>query len=282
MLHLTASLLVCLVILASSFLSVANAELFDPKKCHLVDYLPPSRSFLFRGNQPSIKNAATGGKETFAHNEVYNTMTARAESQANATFPPASKVYIVDISFEWPFESGQSASKDFFAKNPKLGEYLEWILVGSVVNPQTISGSEIDAMLRNGSVWKFDQIPERLQTLRNMMMAGPPAGYEALAVYAHCAGGCDRTGEFMMSYQMSYAPKYTNGRFPGNFSALYAQDSTMSYGCGRASNYFCSSSAAFYCEYYNMFNASKDGVRPYPDCLKAFNCKTFGGCEPTL
>lgn len=269
-------LLLAAMILCCSCSYVAHAELFDADKFHLVDYMPQSNAFLFRGNQPSIK--LSNGKETFAYNEVLSAMSARAQSQANVTFPPANRVYIVDISFEWPFESGVLPNMEFFAANPKLGKFMEWILIGQVLEPNSVSEQERNELLQNGTLWKTDKIPERLQLLRQMMMAGPPEGYSALGIVGHCSAGCDRTGEFMMAYQMTYAPKYTNGRL-ANFTQIYDQDCTLDYGCGRCSNYFGTSGAAWYCLYWSMFNATQSGAKPFTDCMTPYKCELFKSCK---
>jgi hypothetical protein len=163
-----AFLIVCILFAAI----LSNAETFDPRRCHLVDFNAATNSFFFRGNQPSV---GTKDKITFAYDQVVTTLGERAASFNISSFPALNsgkKLYLVDISFEWPFESGQVQSMEFFAKNPSLGEYVEWILIGDVIEPQWVSPADRIAFLENGTLWKDNKIIERIQKVKAMLAAG--------------------------------------------------------------------------------------------------------------
>ena len=48
--------------------------------------------------------------------------------------------------------------------------------------------------MANGSVWAVDQVPTRVEALQKMLNTAYP---RYAAIYVHCEGGCDRTGEFV-------------------------------------------------------------------------------------
>lgn len=259
--------LAVIVIVASN----AFAEDISLEKIHVVEHFPNSRSFLFRGNAP-----LTGSKEnvTFAYDKLYKYMATKAQTEANATLPPASKTYIVDITFENIFDKGYNVEYEFWANpaNAQKGKYLEWLLVGDLIWPAWVSPTERNKMIENGTIWVIDKIPQRLRQVRQMLRDGPPQGYDALAIYCHCAGGCDRTGEFITSYEMAFHYRPT-------LLEQYKRDCSSAYGCGRCPDFWTTGGIAWYCLAFNLFNSSTSRP-PLPDCLTAYECKLFGGCEP--
>jgi len=128
-------------------------------------------------------------------------------------------------------------------------------------------------MISNGSVWKVDQIPERIAKVQSMIHSATPIGPStatAVAVLIHCSAGCDRTGEFIGSYRMQY-------EFPStpylNASDIYVADVAE---CGRAPDYWATSALQWFC--FDVEYAS--GGSELGDCLKFAKCTDLKHCEP--
>lgn len=261
-------------------LHVVHSESIDYNRVHLVDAQSsrgtgqPANSFLFRGNAP-LTTSPTTGEITFAYDLLLNYSRTRALA-ANQTFPSDNaKVYLVDITFENIFDSYFENEALFWSNstNAAKGKYIHWELLGAVEWATGMSTAEQDAMIRDGTVWKEDQIPTRIQLVRDMLLAGPPSddAYDALVVYVHCAGGCDRTGEFVGSYRMNYFHTL-------QLQPIYAMDVEE---CGRAPDYFASGALGWFCLTWNVYNATALRLPPMTDCLSAYSCSLFGSCNAT-
>lgn len=261
-----------LFVLLVGFALFARAEDINFNRVHLVDaqYGNESsftNSFLFRGNAPLVNKS-----KEFAYTEMMSYMRERATA-ANYSFPASNDdVYLIDITFENVFDGGFEVESEFWSNpsNSVKGHYEQWELLGAVLWANDLSTAEQDKMIRDGDIWKEDKLPSRVQLMRKMLLGGPPAGYKVLAVYVHCAGGCDRTGEFVGAYRMSFF--HTPELRP-----IYAMDVSE---CGRAPDYFASGALGWYCLQWNLFN-STSGEPPMPDCLDAYTCKPFGSCNAT-
>lgn len=267
-----------LVIALATVLPTVNAETIDFNKVHLVDAQSSrgsgyaSNSFLFRGNAPLVNSPSTG-EPVFAYDEVLNYTRTRV-AEANGTFPANnSLVYLVDITFENVFDKFFENEALFWANatNADKGKYLHWELLGAVEWATGMTTAEQDAMIQAGTVWKEDQVPVRIQLVRDMLLNGPPSGYDALVVYVHCAGGCDRTGEFVGSYRMNFF-------HTAQLAPIYAQDVQE---CGRAPDYFASGALGWFCLTWNLYNATALSLPPMTDCLTAYTCKLLGSCTAT-
>ncbi len=92
-------------------------------------------------------------------------------------------------------------------------------------------------------------------------------GFErAAAIYVHCEGGCDRTGELVGAYRMRY--------FNTNVTEMYAEDVSE---CGRAPNYFATNGLEWFCLYFGEnFNGPTGST-----CTSFASCELFGKCKPT-
>jgi hypothetical protein len=239
------------------------------RKVHVVDHLPGSRAYFFRGDQPAARNDTTG-KWAVDFPAWTETLRRRAREQLNETLPP--KLYLIDVTFENLGDGGFFAEQDFWQApwNQDKGRYVPWWLLGAPLWPQDVSAAARTALIDDGTVWRIDQLPERVVLLRRMLEAGPPPGYDALVVYGHCAAGCDRTGEMVAAYRMSYLYEPT-------LLAQYEKDVAA---CGRAPSYFCTGMIGWYCLTWNMRNATPPRRPALPDCLTAYNCTLFGSCRP--
>ena len=259
------SVLAVVAILA--ILAAFGAHGLTLHKMHLVDHHADHHSFLFRGDEPIV-----GGKGnwSFDYPLLVQYMRTRA-GEKNLTLPEDSKLYILDITFENALNSGFHTEEEFWKDpaNAAKGAYKQWLLVGDLVHPSEVSPHERKKMIDDGEVWDIDQIPTRVVKMREILLNGPPAGYDAIAVYVHCQGGCDRTGEFIASYRMAYqyAPK---------LATQYELDCQE---CGRCPNWFATGGIGWYCLTWNMYNSSTVQP-PLPDCLTAYNCSLLDHGQP--
>jgi hypothetical protein len=276
--NLCSSLVLLLVVLLLCS-PAARSETIDFNRVHLVDAVVPSGAavasrFLFRGNAPLMIN--TDNEVTFAYDLVMNYTRIRA-MQANETaagFPPKNdNIYLVDITFENVFDKYFENEAHFWsnASNAAKGRYLQWELLGAVEWATGMSTSEQNALIQDGTVWREDQVPIRIQRVRQMLLDGPPAGYDALVVYVHCAGGCDRTGEFVGAYRVNFFHTL-------QLKPIYELDVEE---CGRAPDYYASGALGWFCLTWNLYNASALKLPPMPDCLTAYTCDLFGPCNAT-
>jgi hypothetical protein len=147
---------------------------------------------------------------------------------------------------------------------------VHWELIGSPVWATAYDQQTQDKMIRDGKVWGFDKIPSRIEQMKAWMQQPPPAGYDAVAYYTHCQGGCDRTGEFVASYRMNYYHTPL-------LKTIYDMNNNE---CGRAPDYFATGAIGWYCLTWNLYNATKAGPA-VPDCLTAYKCQLFKGCQDT-
>ena len=78
--------------------------------------------------------------------------------------------------------------------NASLGEYMNWEMGIAGLLPPTWFPQATALSMANGSVWQFDQVPTRIASVRTMLHTSHPT---SVAIYVHCEGGCDRTGELV-------------------------------------------------------------------------------------
>jgi hypothetical protein len=266
---LRAAVATLFVAVCCAFAAVASAEDLEYKRVKLVAN-PTPRSFFFRTNEPM-------SGPSFAYQQLLQYFGQRVAEANISTWTASKKVYMVDIALNTIFEHGVLQEQAYFEKNPKMGKFENWVLVGDVIAPQMLTPAEQQAMISNGTVWKLDKIPERIVSLHNMLLNGPPPGYDILAVFAHCSAGEDRTGEFVLSYELSYGSIYQ--KYYPSFADLYRMDCSWNQtGAGRCPASFSTWAASWYCLTYNMFNATAATQRS--DCLKGYDCKLWSSCQP--
>lgn len=270
----------CVALLAA-FVCVASA--IDLSRVHVVDrFNTPSgnTNYFVRGNQPSVKNDTTG-EWTIPYQQWMSYITQRAqEYDANSTVKPAhafptdpSRVFIVDVSLEVFFNKGYEAEPAFFSANPSKGRFMNWVLVGAVVWPTGYTTAQQDEMIRDGKVWETDQLPTRIQAFRGMLHQEVPAGYDTVVYYVHCQAGCDRTGEFVGAYRMTYDLPDVASPAP-LINGIYNENCAE---CGRCPNYFSSGAQGWYCLTMNLLNRTNQ----ITDCTTAYKCDLFKSCTAT-
>ena len=231
---------------------------------HLVDHIPESRAFFFRSNEPTKNN-----DKEFAYDELLNYMSIRARA-ANLSFPPASEIYMLDITFQNLFDT-QWAEKEFWRVHTDIGRLEEWTLATSIVWPHVFTPEQQRQLIGNGTIWLIDKLPQRVAKLRSILQAGAPKvpgkNFTTLVVVGHCTFGCDRTGEFMAGYRMTYEYKPT----------LREQYKLACEECGRCPIFSATGAIAWYCLTFN-YNVTAP-MQPLPDCLTGYHCKLFGECQ---
>eukprot|EP00947_MAST-08B_sp_MAST-8B-sp1_P003723 g3723.t1 len=210
------------LLLAAVFAVSAHCTL-DYTRVHLVDHDAATGNLLFRGNMPTLAN------HTFARDTLLSFLANRS-AEAGVAFPPLNNLTLVDISLNNDFDGKDySGERNFWAKDPSaaaLGRLVKWPLgLAGILPPTDFSPSKV-AKMANGSVWRVDKIPERVDTIRQWLLQ--PAA-KVTVLYVHCTAGCDRTGEVVGAYRLRYSADARN------VTAMYAKDVAE---CGRPPNYW--------------------------------------------
>jgi hypothetical protein len=94
--------------------------------------------------------------------------------------------------------------KAFFAQNPDKGAFLNWITVGSLINPAKISGDLLKSLAAKLPDWELDHLVERLHSLHGWLETESGPANRSVVYYIHCEAGEDRTGEVSGAYYMGY------------------------------------------------------------------------------
>lgn len=247
---------------ASSSATIAYSRI------HLVDHDPATGNLLFRGNMP------TNGSHDFALETLLQYLRQRA-NESSVPFPHAGEFTLYDISLNNDFDGKDfKAERDFWndPSTASLGKFINWPLgLAGILSPSHFSASKVQSMA-NGSVWKIDQIPDRVQQIRNWLTTPLPSK-KPLVQYVHCTAGCDRTGEVVGAYRMRYNSN--------NVVDMYTKDVAE---CGRPPNYWSTTALEWFCEYI-FYNPTFGLGNKVGDCLGFATCKnpiTGGGkCVPT-
>lgn len=196
-----------------------------PERVHIVDI--KGENWLFRGNMP-FKGEYK--KRSFAYEELMNAFKQRIKyHQYHKDIPK--DAYIVDISLLNLFEFEDVAiERNFFIDNYKKGKFINWPVLG--VDNLIEGNSKIDMVLTHHD---HKIMQKRLSLLTEML----EKKYDKPVIfYVHCNAGCDRTGQFVASYRMTYkASNY--------FDAMRSNKLE----CGRKPNKFSVNAIKSYCEY---------------------------------
>jgi len=237
-------------------IAIVRVDALNLKKVHLVDYLPETGNMLFRGDMPCNDTA-------FDWDNLIDYMRQRvAESGLN--FP--NSFYVVDICLNNIFDMNP-LEVEFWSDpaHASLGEFTGWPIGFAGILPPTFYNLSTAEKMAVSEVWAIDQLPTRLETLRQMLETKTDVPH---LMYAHCTAGCDRTGEFIGSYRMQYLRL--------NTTDMYAADTSE---CGRSPNWFGTSALEWFCLYLQETN----GTQPEPaaDCETFATCELFGKCHPT-
>ena len=252
------SVFVSNLVLVVLFFARPSVATLDYTRVHLVDHNPETSNFLFRGNMPVVNGA-------FAYDTLIDYFQKRA-AEAKVSLP-TSGFKLVDISLNNDFDGKDfKAEKAFWDNetNAKYGHFVNWPLVGGLVSPSKFSKSEREKMA-NGSVWKIDKLPKRVDEIRSMMNTPNAENASSTFFYVHCTAGCDRTGEMVGSYRMKFTQE--------NISSVYAHDI---FECGRPPNYWSTTALEWFCVY-----VQENGRPDLDGCTSFAKCKFGGKCVPT-
>jgi len=208
--------------------SLVISEDFNPKKVNLIDRA--GINWLFRGNEP--KNSSN----LFVYTELVSVMQQVALAQANATLP--SSFYLLDLSFESYEVSDIIVEKAFFAENPTLGNFTDWVIVGDLTGPNEYPASVVKDRAITLPVWQIDKLPARLVQLRTILNSPGPNNIPVV-IYIHCEAGSDRTGEVSGAYYLTYL------KFP-SFADVIALDDKIA---GRPIKNESANALQWYCYY---------------------------------
>lgn len=242
----------------------ATADL-DWTRVHLVDAVKTSvgtENLFFRGNFPTNK---TG----MQYDTMISYMRRRAMETGNHTL--ASNVYIIDVSFNNAFDDDPSEHQ-FWEKNPSKGKYINWPLgVAGLLPPSSYSEEERRRMA-NSTVWDVDKIPDRIIDLRELVISPGPIDPATgrprpVAVYVHCTAGCDRTGQVVAAYRLSYMINKDHSAIQTIFGLNVKE-------CGRSPNYFSTCGTEWHCLYFSINHNDRD----VGNCLHIADCELFGKC----
>jgi len=222
---------------------LASGEDFNPKKVNLIDRA--GINWLFRGNEP--KNSTNN----FIYQELIATMQQVALTQANTSLPAS--FYLMDLSFENIDEFEDIViEKAFFAENPKLGNFTDWVIVGDLTGPDAFPPSLIKQRAMTLGQWQLDDLPNKVTKLRTILDSPGPNGLPVV-IYIHCEAGSDRTGEVSGSYYLQYK------NFP-SFAAALELDNEIA---GRPIRNMSANALQWYCYYllyaqnYTTLNCTK-------------------------
>eukprot|EP01065_Artemidia_motanka_P053639 TRINITY_DN9997_c0_g1_i1.p2 TRINITY_DN9997_c0_g1~~TRINITY_DN9997_c0_g1_i1.p2 ORF type:complete len:285 (+),score=113.99 TRINITY_DN9997_c0_g1_i1:62-856(+) len=248
---------------AAALLCAAPLALaIDPKRVHLVDAYPRQcpgggdcvRNYLFRGNNPVESGV-------FNYTELVDVIRASAASECSVTLP--SSFLLVDIDLENPTDKGYLKELEYWRKHPEQGQVHNWPMLGSLIDPDPLPAAARAALVKNGS-WAVegaaDHLDAHLKTTRDMLTT---VGSTSKVMYAHCNAGCDRTGEFIGSYAMTYLGY--------NTTTMYAAAAKQ---CGRCPNYFATESLKWWC-----MTLVERGQTDLGSCTAFAGCKAFGDCD---
>lgn len=265
------------MLLAALHPLASNAHL-TPSRVHLVDAYPRDnpRNFLFRGNNPVDKSNA----KSFNFTGLVATMRAKALKECSTALPSGSNFTFYDLSLENPSDPGYFVEDFFWKAHPSLGMLGTmtapgvWTTLGTLLVPKILGVATREQLIANGS-WAIaghaDHLSARLNATRALLedTSGPPR-----LLYAHCNAGCDRTGEFIGAYALSYLGY--------NITTAYGEACKQ---CGRCPNYYATNSIAWWCltlqnqRERGRAAAAAAGGAPLGNCLDFAGCKLFGDCD---
>eukprot|EP00466_Bigelowiella_natans_P006244 jgi/Bigna1/140900/aug1.59_g15608 len=197
----------------------------DPKRVHLVDMFP--RQSL-NASPNIVRNYIFRGNNPvedgqFAFDKLLDTVRASASTECGVTLPE--KFRVVDIDLENLSDPGQKTELDFWKNHPELGEVFSWPTLGTILDVK--------------------HTPFEKEVVSTVF-------------YVHCNAGCDRTGEFIGSYMMSYLGY--------NATTAMGEDCRQ---CGRCPNFYATNAMGFWCL----------TLQERKERTNLGNCKDFAGCK---
>lgn len=181
-----------LIVFAAIFIVLVYAEDFDPRRVHVIDRV--GNNFLFRGNEPK-KNGQ------FVYNELKSVLQNVAKNETGVVLKD---FFLLDFSLLSIELGDRSLENEFFQKNPSLGQWVNWPVIGDLIPPYDVPSEIRKWLAEHIEDWQFDQLPTTTKTLHDWLSTPPTNVTKPLVIYVHCEAGKDRTGEVSGSYYMTY------------------------------------------------------------------------------
>lgn len=156
-----------LALLALLALSHAHLD-WKPKRVHLVDFIPSGPSFLFRGNEPLLKNETTG--ELYWPFEDFKARLISVAADANVTLPE--RFHLIDLSLETVLTESDdiNGEKNFLsASNSTEAEFWRFSIVGDLSKPTFFPPSILEIMAKSLPTWQVDRLHARLPTVHQAL-----------------------------------------------------------------------------------------------------------------
>lgn len=158
---------------------------FTPHLVYLLD--KKGDTYLFRGNLPE-------SDESFCYTDLIQTFNSYTTS------PLSSNVQLLDLSFlNYIAEDAEiKIEKNWFKKNPSLGQFQLHPLYGALINP-----CDLPSELREFVCNHHDVDGQKALMSRLKKEMEKPRSTD-FVIYIHCQAGKDRTGEASACYLMQY------------------------------------------------------------------------------
>ena len=234
-------------------------------RVHLVDSYPRDlpHNFLFRGNTPV--NSET---DHFDEPGLRAAITEAALRDCGVTVPPNFKIIMLDL--QNPSDPNYLTGISHWETRPNNGSVVQWLTTGSIVQPQ--HSHERATRVESGD-WAMrghaDYLAPRLAATRQYLMnvADRPT-----VLYVHCQAGCDRTGQFIGAYAMTYLGYNTSTMYGEACRQCgYTSRDSFSWQCP---NYFSTAALGWWC-----LTLAARGTPVQGDCLDFATCEILGECE---
>ncbi len=184
--------IILLVVIALLFTIQRHNKPLDGDRVVLVD--SKNGNYLFRGNNPVVEKNDTS---FFAYEEL--TSHFNKELKKN-NHPTLSDYHLVDISL---LDLDQIRAildeKNFFEKNPNLGEFHNFSLLSLYLPMQYFpaSNSVLPFVKSNYENW----LSAELNKIHQQLSANSD---KPIVIYVHCDAGRDRTGMLIAAYKMKF------------------------------------------------------------------------------
>ncbi len=287
-------------------LQAVPANAIDTSKIRLVDYNNATGHWLFRGGDPTSGKGSPVAMQHLAR--AFATQAAEVGLSFPAEFflRDLSLEY-EGVESVMPFLAGNPHLGDFVwwplggmqKAQVAMGCYVAGVPLGGnsshcAVQLRDMSAANV-ARLAERSVYEVwadgssssptqahaggqvgipsDYLSSRVRAVRQFLQDPPPAAAKGrpLVLYAHCAAGCDRTGEFIAAYTMTY--------LGWNFTKSIEWSRSI---CGNPPVYWNMLAAQWYCA--SLYEASSPRgaqARKYLHLSDCANCAAFyPNCEP--
>mmetsp|Transcript_52904 Transcript_52904/g.123634 ORF Transcript_52904/g.123634 Transcript_52904/m.123634 type:complete len:242 (+) Transcript_52904:4-729(+) len=175
---------------------------WKPERVHFIDsaVVGTTRNFLFRGNEPTVKNQTTGALY-WPLNAFKEQLAKVAQQEGNLTLP--SDFFLIDVDFENVVTEATdiNAEKHVFDSQQQDGKLINWPMIGDLTDPAKYPSSVRESMAKRLPHWQVDKLSAHVPEINQMLHTKQE---KPVVIYFHCEAGEDRTGEFCGAYQMHF------------------------------------------------------------------------------